>query len=237
MKPPAIAVLAGGLATRMGELTKHIPKSMLDVGGRPFLAWQLELFAQHGLDDIVLCVGHYAAQIEDWVARHPLQGMRVRFSYDGDRQLGTGGALRQALPMLGDVFLVTYGDSYLRCDYRAVFQDFVARREQALGMMTVWKNDNRFDVSNVLYRDHRIVHYDKRERVPGMQHIDWGLGALTREAFALFADRTPLDLADVYGALVGRGQLAGYEVNERFYEIGSRAGLEEFRALMSGSSP
>jgi NDP-sugar pyrophosphorylase family protein len=229
---PTIVVLAGGLATRLGELTKTVPKSLLEVNGRPFLAWQLELFAAHGLCDVVLCVGHHADQIEAWVAANPIAGMTVRFSHDGPRQLGTGGALMRALPMVGESFLVTYGDSYLLCDYRAVYAHF-ERDERALGLMTVFENENQFDTSNVIYRDGRIVRYDKRVRVPEMRHIDWGLSVLTQRAFAAFARDEPLDLAHVFERLVERGQLLGLEVRQRFYEIGSHAGLEELSRLMA----
>lgn len=232
-RAPTIAVLAGGLATRLGELTRQVPKSLLDVHGRPFLAWQLELFAASGLRDVVLCTGHHGEQIEAWVAHSAPPGMRIRFSGDGGRQLGTGGALRQALPLLGDTFLVTYGDSYLRCDYLAVYRHFLtaaaAESPGPLGLMTVFRNDDRYDASNVVFERGQITRYDKRERIPEMHHIDWGLGVLRPQAFDAFADPTPLDLAAIYGALVARRQLAGLEMSERFYEIGSPSGLDEFR--------
>ena len=151
---PAIAVLAGGLATRLGALTQTKPKALIDVAGQPFLRWQLEMFAARGLGDVVLCVGHYADQIEAWVAEHPVPGLRVRFSHDGEKPLGTGGALRRALPLLGSPFLVTYGDSYLRCDYLDVFRSFVAARSstpEPLGLMTVFENQGRYDTSNIEY--------------------------------------------------------------------------------------
>jgi MurNAc alpha-1-phosphate uridylyltransferase len=236
MSGPAIAILAGGLATRLGELTAHVPKSLLEVCGRPFLAWQLELLARHGLSEVVLCVSHHATQIEDWLPGNTPPGMRVRLSYDGERRLGTGGALLRALSLLGESFLVTYGDSYLLCDYLAIYRHFEAQQalsKRPLGLMTVFANDNRWDTSNVIYRNGAIVRYDKRNRVPEMHHIDWGLGVLTREALAAYPAEQPLDLADVYTALVAREQLAGYEVRQRFYEVGSHAGLAEFRAYIA----
>jgi MurNAc alpha-1-phosphate uridylyltransferase len=236
MTCPTIAILAGGLATRLGELTEHVPKSLLEVCGRPFLAWQLELLARHGLSDVVLCVSHHATQIEDWLPGNTPSGMRVRLSYDGERQLGTGGALLRALPLLGESFLVTYGDSYLLCDYLAIYRHFEAQQalpKRPLGLMTVFANDNRWDTSNVIYRNGAIVRYDKRNPVPEMHHIDWGLGVLTREALAAYPADQPLDLADVYTALVAREQLAGYEMRQRFYEVGSHAGLAEFRAYIA----
>lgn len=240
--PPTIAVLAGGLATRLGDLSKHTPKSLLSVSGRPFLAWQLDLFAERGLNDVVLCVGHYGDQVQRWVAEHCPPGMRVRFSFDGPRQLGTGGALQQALPLLGERFLVTYGDSYLECDYLEVFRKFchvrdaLAGTEPPLGLMTVFENRDQFDTSNVLFRDGTIVRYDKRNRVAEMRHIDWGLSVLTREAFEVFTPGRALDLATVFERLVEQNRLLGFEVNHRFYEVGSVSGLNELSELMATKS-
>lgn len=236
---PTIAVLAGGLATRLGDLTATSPKALLDVHGRPFLHWQLELFARHGLRDVVLCTGRFSELIEDWVARNPVPGVSIRFSRDGARQLGTGGALRQALPLLGENFLVTYGDSYLRCDYLDVHQRFLRERRQRSpapsGLMVVYENAGLYDTSNVIFRDGRIVDYDKKRRDPAMRHIDWGLGVLTAEALALFSDREQFDLAEVYGVLVSQGRLLGLEVHDRFFEVGSRSGLQEFRDYTAGT--
>jgi N-acetyl-alpha-D-muramate 1-phosphate uridylyltransferase len=230
---PTIAVLAGGLATRLGQLTKATPKALLDVCGRPFLSWQLELFASRGLRDVVLCVSHYADQIEEWVARNPIAGLRVRFSHDGPRRLGTGGALRAALPLLGSPFLVTYGDSYLRCEYLDVFRAFThsTAEKPPLAMMTVFENQGRWDQSNIVYRDGRILRYDKQDRSPEMRHIDYGLGVLTAEAFDALAHEEVFDLAQVYQAALAVDRLAAYEITERFYEVGSHTGIEEFRAF------
>lgn len=236
---PTIAVLAGGLATRLGELTQATPKALLDICGRPFLSWQLELFAARGLRDVVLCISHYADQIEDWVARNPVPGLRVHFSHDGPRRLGTGGALRQALPLLGSPFLVTYGDSYLRCDYLDVFRSFTqsTAAQPPLAMMTVFENQGRWDQSNIVYRDGRILRYDKKDRSPEMRHIDYGLGVLTAEAFDATAHEEVVDLAQVYQSALAADRLAGYEVTERFYEVGSHSGIEDFRAFAATLDP
>jgi NDP-sugar pyrophosphorylase family protein len=236
-----IAVLAGGLATRLGEIARETPKALLEVHGRPFLAWQLELFARSGIARVVLCVGHHGDQIERWVGQHAPAGLEVRVSYDGPVALGTGGAIRQALPLLEDPFLVVYGDSYLRCDYRAVFEHFVAERERArqapLGLMTVFENEDAWDRSNVVFRAGEIVQYDKRVHTPEMRHIDWGLGVFTPAAFEAFEGRAGFDLAEVYQHLVAERRLLGVEVRDRFYEIGSRDGLEEFRRYAQALAP
>jgi N-acetyl-alpha-D-muramate 1-phosphate uridylyltransferase len=229
--PLPVAILAGGLATRLGAITEQIPKALLEVAGKPFVVHQLALLRAAGIRRVVLCVAHLAEQIEAVLGDGTALGLDLAYSRDALE--GTGGALRRALPQLGPKFLVLYGDSYLRCDYAAVAAAFEASGK--LGLMTVYRNDGRFDASNVEYRDGRIVRYDKTPGLAGLTHIDYGLGALDAAAFA----GTPegrLDLAVIYQRLLARGELAGYEVTERFYEIGSVAGLEDTRRLLEKST-
>jgi len=225
-----VALLAGGVATRLGPITQSIPKALVDVAGRPFIAHQLELLRAAGIRRVVLCVAHLAEQIEAVVDDGRGFGVEVAYSNDGGTRLGTGGALRRALPLLGDRFFVLYGDSYLRCDYAAIGGAFAASGK--LGLMTVYRNDGQFDRSNVSFRDGRILRYDKTPGLPDMTHIDYGLGALAAGALADRPDG-PLDLAVVYQDLLARDELAGYEVHERFSEVGSPAGLEDTRRLLS----
>lgn len=220
-----VAILAGGLATRLRPITEKIPKALVDVAGKPFVARQLEYLKQQGIIRVVLCVGHLGEQLEAVVGDGSAFGLDVRYSWDGQRLLGTGGALRQALPLLGEKFFVFYGDSYLPIDFRAVEQDFLASGKPAL--MTVLKNGNRWDKSNVLFRDGRLVEYNKRAPRSEMAHIDYGLGVLSASVFDSSPANEIFDLADIYHDLSLRGLLAGYEVFERFYEIGSRDGLSE----------
>ena len=229
-----VAILAGGLATRLGDITKKIPKALLEVAGKPFVVHQLELLRAANVKRVVLCVQHLADQIEAVLGDGSAYGLEVRYSYDGDKLVGTGGALRRALPQLGDDFFVLYGDSYLICDYQDIANSY--RASGKLGLMTVYKNDGQYDASNVKYRDGQILQYDKTPGIPGMTHIDWGLGVLSSRAFDPYPPDTKLDLAVVYQDLLARDQLAGYEVYERFYEIGSVAGLEDTRRLLAKES-
>ena len=144
--------------------------------------------------------------------------------------MGTGGAIRRAASMLGDVFWVMYADSYMDIDYRAILSDF-ARRD-LLGMMTVLRNDNRWDKSNVVFRGGKLVHYDKRQQTPDMQYIDYGVALLRRSAIERIPEGEAFDLADLYSQLVAEGQMAGHEVHNRFYEIGTPASLEEARKYL-----
>ena len=237
MTPP-VAILAGGLATRLGTVTQRMPKALLDVAGQPFIVHQLALLRAAGTRRVVLCVAHLAEQIEAVLGDGRALGLDIAYSHDGDLLLGTGGALRRALPLLGDRFLVLYGDSYLRCDYAAIAAAFAASSKA--GLMTVFENHGEYDASNVRFVDGRIAIYDKTPGLRGMTHIDYGLGGFTADAFAPYAalpadDR--IDLVEVYQDLLARGELFGYEVFERFYEIGSHAGLEATRHLLSRESP
>jgi MurNAc alpha-1-phosphate uridylyltransferase len=229
-----VAVLAGGLATRMRPLTERVPKILLELAGRPFAEHQVEWFRRQGLSEVVYCLGYLGDQVVAALGDGSRWGMSFSYVFDGPRPLGTGGAIRLALPRLGDAFFVTYGDSYLPCDFRAVERAF--RAAGAPGLMTVFRNENRWDRSNVVYERGRILRYEKADTGEVMHYIDYGLGVLTPEAFAPWTDAADaFDLAAVYRSLIARGALAGHEVHERFYEIGSTEGLEETRTLLDGA--
>jgi D-sedoheptulose 7-phosphate isomerase len=223
-----VAILAGGLGTRLASLSADGPKALIDVAGKPFIHHQVELLRSRGIDRIVLCVGYRGEEIRSSLGDGRELGVFVRYSCDGDVPLGTAGALKKALPLLGDRFFVLYGDSYLDIDHQAVQSAFES--SGSLGLMTVFANEGRWDTSNVHYEDNRIVRYDKHDTTAAMRHIDYGLGMLHKEALDLVVDGQESDLADLYTSLVARGQLAAFEVTRRFYEAGSPEGLEETRA-------
>ena len=229
-KMPKLALLAGGLATRLGPVTESVAKSMVPVAGEPFIAHQLRLLSSQGIIDIVLCCAHLRGQIQDFVGNGSKFGCRVEYSNDGTTLLGTGGAIKKALPALGERFLVMYGDSYLPAPMQPVWNTFVTSSKLAL--MTIFHNEGRWDTSNISFDGKRILRYSKRAPSPTMQHIDYGLGCFRREAFASFSQYSRFDLADVYGRLAELGQLDGYEVMERFYEIGSPSGLREADVML-----
>lgn len=229
---PPVALLAGGLATRLRPITETIPKAMVTVAGVPFIDHQLALFARNGIERVVLCLGFLGQQVEAHVGDGTRHGLAVAYAHDGDRPLGTGGALRRAATLLDETFWVVYGDSYLDFDYGAAWARFA--RHDALGLMTVLRNNDRWDGSNVVFEDGTLLCYDKRVRTPAMQHIDYGATLLRREALARIPDGQPSDLADLYHALVAEGRMIGHEVTRRFYEIGSHGGLAETRAFLGG---
>lgn len=228
-----VAILAGGLASRLGPLTAHLPKSLVEVAGEPFIAHQLRLLRRAGITRVVLCTGHLGEQIEAAVGNGGAAGLSIEYSRDGGSPLGTAGALRVALPLLGETFLVLYGDSYLACDYAAVEAAFLSSR--APGLLVVYRNEGRYDRSNVVFAEGRVIRYGKDDPTPEMTYIDYGLAGLTARAL----ERVPVggrsDLADVYRSMAEAGELAGMEVGDRFYEIGSPAGLEATRRHLAGA--
>ena len=227
-----VCILAGGLGSRLGERVRDTPKPLIEVAGRPFLAHQLELLRAHGARRIVLCVGYLGERIEQEIGARPL-GLDVRYSYDGPELVGTAGAVRRALPLLGERFLVLYGDTYLRIDYRAVAAVLVTSGLPAL--MTVLHNRNRLEPSNAVFDDGLVVRYDKRHATSDMEWIDYGLGAMTAAALTSSEPESP-DLADVYRELADKRLLAGYEATERFYEIGTPGSLAETDAFLRSAS-
>ena len=229
-----IAILAGGLATRLRPITETVPKALIEIRGEPFLAHQLRLLGRSGIERAVLCVGYLGERIRDYAGDGGAFGLRLEYSFDGPRLLGTAGALQRALPRLGEAFFTVYGDSYLTCDYRAVERAF--EESGKLGMMTVFRNEGQWDTSNVEFSEGRLVAYDKRRRTPRMRHIDYGLGVFRRAAFEGVPDGRPYDLAAVYQDLLARGELAACEVAERFYEIGSHEGIRELEEFLAGGA-
>jgi len=226
-----VAILAGGLATRLRPVTDTVPKALVDINGEPFLAHQLRLLSRSGIGRAILCIGYRGEQVQDFAGDGRAFGLQVEYSLDGPKLLGTAGAIRRALPLLGENFFVVYGDSYLPCDYAAVERSFLASGKA--GLMTVHANEGRWDSSNVEFADGRVVAYDKTNRTPAMRHIDYGLGAFRLEAFDAVPDDRPTDLAGLYQDLLRQGELAAFEVPTRFYEIGSQEGIRELAELLS----
>jgi NDP-sugar pyrophosphorylase family protein len=228
MPLPTVCILAGGLGTRLGERGRDTPKALVEVAGEPFVFHQLRLLAAHGAGEVVLCVGHLGALVERRVGATRF-GLRIVYSHDGPGLDGTLGAIRRARGMLGERFLVLYGDTYLPIDYAAAAAAW--RRSGLPAMMSVLRNDGRWDTSNADYRDGRVLAYDKRSPAPEMSWIDYGLGGLERDTLDLVeAERT--DLADLYHLLAARGQLCGVVAERRFHEIGTPSALRETDAYL-----
>jgi N-acetyl-alpha-D-muramate 1-phosphate uridylyltransferase len=225
-----VAILAGGLATRLRPITQKIPKALIEIAGKPFIAHQLQYLRKQGVTSVVLCVGYLGEMIQEFVGDGYRWDLKVSYSPDGPVLLGTGGALKQALPMLGERFFVLYGDSYLPINYINVQKAFIDSNQ--LGLMTVLKNKNQWDRSNVTFELGKLLEYNKDVINPGMHYIDYGLGALRATVLSRHPDGEPFDLSKIYNELSIRQQLAGYEVFDRFYEIGSIQGIADAQTYL-----
>ncbi len=224
-----VVILAGGFGTRLGSLAAGLPKAMVDINEKPFLEHQLALLSDRGIKDIVLCVGHLAERIEQYFGDGRRFGVRIRYSMEKGSLLGTAGAVKQADPLLDDVFFLTYADSYLRMDYKASFKALSCSRQ--LGLMVIFRNEDRYERSNVVVEDGLISAYDKVNKLPGMNYINFGVSVLRKEALALVPEGLPYSQEEWYQALIKNRGLGAFETTERFYEIGSPEGLAEFRRL------
>jgi len=216
----------------MRPLTDAVPKTLLPVGGRPFAYYQLHWLASQGVTEVVYCIGHRGEMIREFWNREACPISSVVYVDEGERLRGTGGAIGLAREkgVLHDSFLVLYGDSFLPIEFGPVWAAFEASGLPAL--MTVLRNEGRWDKSNASYRDGRVEIYDKSGG-NGMEYIDYGLSAFHRDVFASWA-QSCYDLAAVLHSLSREGRLAGFEVTHRFYEIGSPAGLRDFEQYVAG---
>jgi NDP-sugar pyrophosphorylase family protein len=229
-----LAILAGGYATRLGLLTSETPKCLLKINERPFVDWQLDLLMAHGYSDFIFCVSYKSDAVQEYLGDGSNRGARIQYSLDGDTQLGTGGAIQKALPKLGEKFGVIYGDSYLPTNYRAAEQFFLDSR--SLALMTVYENRNQFDSSNVEFTNGKLIDYEKGSNNRQMHHIDYGITFFREATFRPWRKNSAFDLSEVCHQLATQGELLGFEVLERFYEIGSLQGIREFTQYLKESS-
>jgi len=226
-----VVILAGGLATRLRPITEKIPKALVEIGRRPFIYHQLRLLYSHGIRRVIISAWYRGNMIRDYVGDGSQFDMKVDYVFDGDSPLGTGGAIRKALPLLDSPFFVLYGDSYLPCNYSDIQAHFAARNQPAL--MTVFRNLGKWDSSNVEMADGRIVQYDKKNKSPRMEYIDYGLGLFAPGVFDSLQESQPADLAETYQQLAVEKKLLAYDMPERFYEVGSFEGLHELDDLLT----
>jgi len=229
-----MAILAGGLGTRQRPLTSEVPKALIPIGGKPFLHHQIELLKRQGIRDIVLCVGHLAEQVQDYFGDGRWLGVRIKYSEEKGSLLGTAGAIKKAEPLLGDDFFLMYGDSYLMIDYQEIMRYF--RRFHRLGLMVVWKNLDRLERSNVSTKGNLVTAYNKDQKSSDMVYINYGLSVLRKEALAFIPPGRPFSQEEFYQILIDRWELLAFEVGQRFYEIGSPRGLEEFEMLVASGA-
>ena len=223
-----IVILAGGLATRLRPITEKIPKSLIEINGVPFVYHQLDLLEQKGFKEIHFCLGFLGEQVEEAVKNSDyLERLNISFSYDGEKLLGTGGTIRKIINQLPEYFFITYGDSYLDINFYNIQELFESKKQNYNSLMTVYKNTDLFDTSNVIFENDSIELYSKTKKDSRMSHIDYGVGILSNKSMGNYDKNIIFDLAELYENLSLKSELYGYEVFKRFYEIGSLQGIED----------
>lgn len=227
----SVVILAGGLATRLRPLTTTIPKALIEINKEPFIIHQLRLLQKNNVKKVVLCIGYLGEMIQDLLGNGSDFGLEIKYSFDGQKLLGTAGAIKKALPLLSQDFFVMYGDSYLTCDFSKIQASYLKQKKKAL--MTVFHNKGQWDTSNIEYRDNQIIKYDKQKLTPSMHYIDYGLGLINKSVFSYVPKNEIFDLAKLYQIMLQQNQLAAFEIKERFYEIGSFDGIKELENYLN----
>ena len=224
-----VVVLMGGLGTRLKEYTKECPKALVDICGKPFFDYQLELLCAWGFKRFLFLIGYRAEMIEEHYGDGSESGITIEYCYDGEELLGTGGAVRRAYDLLDDDFMLIYGDSFMDIDYaQTIYRYNKAKERGQRAIMTVLNNNNRFDKSNVVARDGNIVLYDKHNPTPEMDYIDYGVCIYEKSLFDAYEIGKAFDIAEIQNKLSVEGKLAAHVVTKRFYEIGSPSSMQEF---------
>jgi len=226
-----VAILAGGFATRLGNLTEDRPKSMVEIQGKPFLEYQLDILKKGGINNIVLCLGYKGEQIERYFVNGRKYGINIQYSFE-DRLLGTAGALKKAEVLLDDIFFTMYGDSYLFLNFSQVKSYFEYRNKLAL--MTVYKNYNQYDKSNTVVEGNLVKKFSKKEKAKDMVYIDYGANIFRKEVLEIIPENQVHSLDDLFCLLIKMRELLAFEVKDRFYEIGSLQGLKDFEQYIEG---
>jgi len=199
---------------------------MIDIDGKPFLEQQIEMLKKHNITDIVLCVGHLSDKIEDYFGNGDKFGVNIKYSQDGAKALGPIGAIKNAESLLDDVFFIMYGDSYLSVDFQKAYSFF--KEHDKLGLMVVYKNNDKYDKSNLVIKDNMVVGYREKEAV----YIDYGTSILRKKALDLVPKNTMYSTGQFFSDLISKKELLAFEAEKRFYHIGNPDALEELRSFI-----
>ncbi len=225
-----IAIICGGLATRLGGLAKKIPKSMMDIQGKPFLEYQIEMLKKQNIKDIVLCVGHLSESIESYFEDGKKFGVDIKYSYDGDKKLGPMGAIKNAEELLKKEFFIMYGDSYVFVDFSKVYGFY--KKNSKLVCMVVYKNENKYDKSNLIVENKRVVGHKDLDKKGEIKYIDYGTSLLNKKSLDFITENSFCSTEEFFKKMILKNELSAYEVKKRFYHIGNPKALEEFRIFI-----
>ena len=219
-----VVILTGGLGTRLGQKTSNKAKALIDVAGKPFISRQLNYLYEQGIKEVVLCIAHFGEQIKDYIGNGSSYKLKITYSEDGDKLLSTGGSVKKASQILDKNFFILYGDSFLPINFSLVEKAYFQQKRQEL--MTVLKNKGNWDKSNAYFND-KSVSYNKKNPQKNMNYIDYGLNVVKDSIFKNFPSNKAFDLSDIFEDLSNKNLLAGFEIHDRFYEIGSIKGLND----------
>lgn len=228
-----VLILAGGLGTRLGKLSKNTPKSLMNINGKPFIDYQLKYLKLQGVNEVVICTGYLGEQIKNYVGNGIKFNLQISYSEDGPKKLGTGGAILKALRLLPDFFFVMYGDSFLQINVRKIQEFFV--NNSCLVLMSIIKNDNKWDRSNVALKENNIIFYNKVKTSKKMHYIDYGISLISKKSFFKYDFDDAFDLSEFYSLLSIDSLIHGYIIKKRFYEIGSVKGISETEEFLKKS--
>jgi MurNAc alpha-1-phosphate uridylyltransferase len=223
-----VIILAGGIGSRLGKLTHKIPKSLVKINKKPFIYYQLKLLSNQGVKKVIICIGHFGDQIKKYVGDGKRFNLRVIYSCEKNL-LGTGGAVKNALSFIKGSFFVIYGDTYLPINFINIQNEYIKLKSSAL--ITIYKNNNNFDRSNVFLKGNNII-YNKKNYSKKMKYIEYGLSILSKSIFKYFSNKKKIDLANLYYLLSKKKLLDFYIVKKRFYEIGSIQGLTDSKKYL-----
>jgi NDP-sugar pyrophosphorylase family protein len=222
---PSVAILMGGLGTRIQALSSSTPKSLIKIASRPFIDWQLDYLEDQGVQDVVLCLGHLGQDIENHIHNHPRKKLNIKLSYDGPKPLGTGGAIINALHLLTEDFFVIYGDSYFSESFSLKKMYEVYQQSSIPACMAIFHNQQNFDRSNVDFDQAPFIQYKKSKKQNSMEWIDYGISILSKKLLEPLPKALGIDLADFFQEISYKNQMIGFPATERFYEIGSYEGI------------
>jgi NDP-sugar pyrophosphorylase family protein len=225
-----VVILAGGEAKRLRPVTESVPKALVKIEGKPFVDWQLELLAKNKFSRVIFCTSYKSDMIQNYVGNGSKYGLEISFVEDGKERLGTGGAIRNAIPHLDQEFIVMYGDSFLDINFQQVSHGFDHCSKPA--MMTIYKNDGKYDNSNVKLNNRGDIFYNKENPDASFKYIDYGLIFFKREVFEETVIGKTFDLSEMLHKLSKQFRIAGFEVQSRFYEVGSFSGIIELETYL-----
>ena len=218
-------LLCGGKGTRVSRYTKHVPKCLIDINGKPFLYHQLKFLKKNNIKKVIISSGYLSKKIKDYLKKD-IRFINFKIKEDGKKLLGTGGAVLKSLNFLKKNFFVIYGDSYLRFRLKEL------KKDKKLPTMAIFKNYNKYDKSNVEIKKYEFIHYHEKKNRNKCKFIDYGVSYLNKDIFKNYKKNKKFDLSALFQDISKKNMLKGHIVKKRFYEIGSYKGIKDLKKFI-----